>query len=198
MPTILDAPASLDALIAHCRHFEADVRADAGGGLDAIPRPVRELFPPNDPYPRLPGMWAPLVWLLACSLALTGIDVVILQVLPRPSGEAAARVLLIMLVNVVAALAAVAGIVGAARASSHALDGLRRLTQAMLLVAAAVTLLAIHAGLFWIFPTLTMLGALLMWLVLYSRAFRVWGGYQLAGRRVRTLRAQTRAASVRR
>ncbi|SAI67991.1 Uncharacterised protein [Bordetella ansorpii] len=195
MPTIIDAPASLDALISHCRHFEAKVRAGTPGGLQDIPRSVRDFFPAGNPYPRLPGMWAPLVWLLACSVALTGIDAVILQVLPRPPGEAAPRVLLIMLVNVMAAVVAVIGIVGAARASSRALDALRRMTQGMLLAAAGVAVLAIHAGLFWIFPTLTLLGALLMWLALTSRAFCLWGGYQLAGRQVRTLRGRIRGGS---
>lgn len=193
MPTIIDAPASLDVLIAHCRHFEAGLRAGAPGGLEDIPRPVRDFFPPGNPHPRLPGMWAPLVWLLACSLALTGIDAVILQILPQPLGEAAPRVLLIMMVNVIVAVVAVIGIVGAARASSQALDALRRMTQGMLLAAAGVAVLAMRAGLFWMFPTLTLVGALLMWLVLGSHAFRLWGGHQLAGRRVRTMRARARA-----
>ncbi|ARP95666.1 hypothetical protein [Bordetella genomosp. 13] len=194
MSAIIDPPANLDALIASCRRFEAELRSGTAGGLSDIPRPVRDFFPPDNPYPRLPGMWAPLMWLLSCSLALTGIDAIILQVMPRPLGDASGRVLLIMLVNVLAAIAAVAGIVGAARASSQAFDGLRRMTQGMLLVAASTAVLGARAGLFWMFPTMTMLGALLMWLTLNSRPFCLWGGYQLAGRMVRTLRIQARRA----
>jgi len=192
MQTPIDAPASLDTLIAHCRRFEAGLRTGAPGRLEDIPRPVRDFFPPNDPFPRLPGMWAPLLWLLACSVAVTGIDAVILQALPGSPADAPSRVVLVMLVNMLAALAAVIGIVGAARASSHALAGLRRMTHGMLLASAGQAVLALHAGMFWLFPALTMTGALMMWLVLYSRPFCLWGGCQLAGRQVRTLRSRAR------
>ena len=192
MQPLIDAPASLETLIASCRRFEARLRTGTAGRLEDIPRPVRDFFPASDPFPRLPGMWAPLLWLLACSMALMGIDAVILQALPGPPGDTPSRVLLMMVVNLLAVLAAVIGIVGAARASSHALAGLRGMTHGMLLVSAAVAVAALRVGLFWLFPVLTMTGALLMWLTLNSRSFRVWGGYQLAGRQVRTLRSRTR------
>ncbi|WP_459618053.1 hypothetical protein [Bordetella sp. 2513F-2] len=125
------------------------------------------------------------MWLLACCLVLTGLDAVILQLLPRSSSDAPGRLLLVMLINLVVALGAVCAIVGAARAHSLALSGLRWLTLIMLAASAGVALLGLRAGLFWMFPAAAMVGALSMWLALHSRGFCRWGAHQLAERKAR-------------